>query len=127
MIYSGLIVSIYKNPTYVKSSNNGISERYNQALVICDNAPFEVDTEKLEKTKMPVIKIVKRVINGENIYNAKVIFDPDLDFSEYENKNSMAGGSFVYCSDSRFSGLIDFYGAVSLHDRYEGNYESFKY
>lgn len=31
----------------------------------------------------------------------------------------MAGGTFAYTSDSRFSALLPFYGAVSVHDRIE--------
>lgn len=36
-----------------------------------------------------------------------------------EHRNTMAGGTFAYTSDSRFSRLTGIYGAIAVHDRIE--------
>jgi hypothetical protein len=108
----GLIISVFKNPSYAECSNGGISSKYDQALVVGPDIPKIFDAGGL-----PMVRLVAGNLPG----TAKVI---PLEI----NPNAcgpMFGGAYVGCSDSRWCDAIEkicgnrFYGAVSLHDRFE--------
>lgn len=100
-----LTASIFKNSLYGTCSNGGISEKWQEVVI----AFVETEQEHLmigEKA-VPVVKIVRRNIGGEYVHLEPVA-----------PGSYMAGGSFVYCCDSRFSENVNRY-PVSLHDRQE--------
>ena len=105
----GLSVYIYKNPAFVGCSNNGVSSKFDTAIIVGEGIP-EIFTAAEGEC---VLHLVKGNLPG----TAKVI--------PYNTSGSMAGGAFVHTSDSRFSSAVSkicgfsFYGAVSLHDRFE--------
>lgn len=103
----GLIVSIYSNG--VNCSNGGISSRVNKAIIIGDDIPqlFEA------RDDMPAIKIIRRNIGGREYIHAEPVNPCPSNEIGY-----MAGGCFVYSSDSRFRQLICDY-PIALHDRSE--------
>jgi hypothetical protein len=59
------------------------------------------------------VRLVERWIGGRAVVHAEPIERPE------GMLGPMAGGTFIDTSDSRFSAAVGFYGAVSLHDRWE--------
>ena len=106
---TGLLVSVYKNPLYAGCANGGISETHDEVLLIDpdkDIGPFK------QKDDVPTVKIVRRVIMGEQYVHAEPINRPDQG-----NVGWIAGGCFVYTSDSRYGRAVGHNYPISLHDR----------
>ena len=104
----GLIVYILKNKGLGDCSNGGISSKHDEALLVFENGEAGIFEESDDR---PTIKLVKRMIWGEEYVHVEPI----------DNKKGggfMAGGCFVTSSDSRFSEFANRY-PVSLHDRQE--------
>jgi hypothetical protein len=103
----GLVCSVFKNPLYKGCSNGGISSRVDQVVLIGPGVP-----EIFEPTDdCPAVKLVRRDIGSKEYLHAESI-------EEWERENligPMAGGSYIYTSDSRFPNPYP----ISLHDRYE--------
>lgn len=57
----------------------------------------------------PEAELVRRYIGSRAAFFIRPLGRP----------GGMCGGTFASDSDSRFSALLPFYGAVSIHDRYE--------
>lgn len=57
-----LAVSIFENKRLGNSSNHGISEKFSEILLICDDGPYEVD---LENPPENLCIYVKRVLLGK--------------------------------------------------------------
>ena len=107
----GLIVEIYKNPMFKGCSNGGISGKVESVTIVGDGIPeiFEASDD------CPAVKIVRRnIFNGEYVH-AEPIEEPT-------EVGWMAGGAFIYSSDSRFRQHINQY-PISLHDRQETQQE----
>jgi len=108
MTNKGLICGIYESKEIGNCSNGGISSKYKDVLVIIegqDIGPFE------ESEDRPTVKIVKRIICGEEYIHAE---------PTSIKGGCMAGGCFIYSCDSRFMEAISSY-PISLHDRQEQN------
>ena len=111
-----LSVEIYKS-SYNCTLN--FSNNFQKFVIECPSG--NITKEHIEG--YGIIKIVKGNIDN----TAKAVF-VDIDGNEIHKSgcNRMAGGHFVYCSDSRFNELtaqiigIKTYAPVSLHDRFEG-------
>jgi len=95
---------------YADSTNGGISSRFNDLWVICDEGWREIDEKKPPEN---LVKVVKREICGRTIYHLEPYESP-------EYIGWMMGGNYAASSDSRFSALVGgMYGAVAIHDRQE--------
>jgi len=101
----GLLVKIVKE---YNCSNNGISARYDRAILV---GPEVAKVSDNLKGDLPIVRIENHY---KNYYRAVVVYDP----SGRETAHlcgGMFGGNFIYSSDSRFP----FDHPVKLHDRYE--------
>ena len=107
----GLTVYVYKHGGY-DGTLDGISGKAQMLTLTNVDGPF-APTEKC-----PAAKLVQGAFPGT------VVIKPDAPGDE--KKWWMAGGNFAATSDSRFWQAIEkiigarFYGAVAIHDRYEG-------
>lgn len=111
--HKGLLVSIYKNPSYAECSNGGVSQYNDKAILIGAGIP-EIFTAGEND-------LVLKLLPGNLAGTAKIV-------PLHQPKGisgPMFGGCFVSTSDSRFSEAVEkicghrFYGAVPLHDRFE--------
>lgn len=109
----GLHANVYKTGRFGRASdctNGGISGRCEQVTVVgIEGAEIFEPT-----TNSPAVKLVRRVIGGEAVIHAEPVEPPPAGSFGW-----MAGGNFIATSDGRFGRAVGFYGAVSLHDRYE--------
>lgn len=99
-----LWVNIYK-PHYGDSSNGGISSRFRDILLLCENGPVEVDMDNPPEN---LCKVVKRNLFGRDYYHVEPYARP-------VGVGWMYGGCIVCTSDSRFA--FDY--PLKLHDRCE--------
>lgn len=102
-----LSISVYRNPTYKGCSNGGITEQYNNLLLICDDGNTEVDESNPPHN---LVKIVTRQLFGRAYKHIEPYDAP-------EGVGWMAGGSLAYTSDGRFRKLSEY--PLSVHDRQE--------
>jgi len=106
----GLIVDIYTNESYKGCSNGGISEHHTRAILVGEGIPKLFGSDDF-----PRLKLNKGYIIGH-------VFAEPLEARMHEY---MAGGAFIYSSDSRFSEAVQLisggkiHGAVPIHDRKE--------
>jgi hypothetical protein len=102
-----LPVNVYRNKLYAGCSNNGISEKFDEVLVVCNSGNIEVDG-----TELNLCKVVKRKLFDRDVYHIQPVAKPDNYY--------MSGGAFAYSCDARFAELVGHqYGAISIHDRVE--------
>lgn len=110
-------VYVYRQADGSDTTNGGISSRYNRLLLICDNGFIEVDENNPPENlvKLVVREFPDMHFGFETVYHVEPVARPDSG-----NFGWMAGGNFVYSSDSRLSEMVDgMYGALSVHDRQE--------
>lgn len=106
----GLIVNIYRSSPHHDGSNDGISNRFDKALLVGEDIAL-ID----EANGLPIIQLKKGNIKGQ-------VMAYELD---KKKPHAMFGGAFIYTSDSRFKEAVkrisgmSCYGAIPLHDRYE--------
>jgi hypothetical protein len=110
---------IFKNDLYKSSSNKGISETFDEVVVVPEGETSD---------KPNAVRIVRRSIGSRTIFHAEPVNQP---------KNSvgpMSGGSYVALDGiistmypSFAAELEDFYGAINLHDRFETASEYISY
>lgn len=117
---SGLTASIYTDNQYrgtreatAPGKHSGCCTAFGivgEVTLVGDGFPelFE------ESDTAPAAILVRRMIGGKPVVHIEPL-NPPPGFSG----RPMAGGAFVETSDSRFGRAVGFYGAVSLHDRYE--------
>ena len=104
-------VSVYREARYKGSSVGGISEKFDELLLLHDRGNLEITGNEEN-----LCKAVYRKIYNRDVYHIEPV-----------NRNTQggwftAGGSFAYSSDTRFSELVGGqYGAISIHDRLEWN------
>lgn len=96
---------------YKGSSNGGISEKYDRLLVLCKDGFEEVD---LNNPPENLVVVVKRNMFGK----CSDYIEPYASLKK-GCVGWMFGGSYAESSDSRFSEMVGFYGAVAIHDRQE--------
>lgn len=105
-----LPVSVYRSSRIGDCTNGGISAKYDQLLVVCDDGFIDVDPANPPKN---LAEVVHRHLFGQDIYHIE----------PWENAKGagwMMGGNYAATSDSRFSKLCgNQYGAVAIHDRDE--------
>jgi hypothetical protein len=102
-----LSVSVYRNEQYKGCSMDGVSEKFNELLVLCKSGNVEVDG-----TEPNLCKVVRREIYDRVVYHIEPVANPGAWYS--------FGGAFAYSCDSRFAEMVGHqYGAISIHDRVE--------
>jgi hypothetical protein len=103
----GLICDVLRSSSYGDSTNGGVTARHNEVLLVGPgvDGPFEED-----EAKRPTLKLVRRNIFGRDYMHAE-----PLNQTEEGNVGWMAGGNFIYTSDSRFPNQYP----ISVHDRQE--------
>ena len=99
---------IYKS-RHGDSSNGGISSRYSEVLIECEDGYIEVDENNIPEN---FCKVVKRHFGGETYLHIEPYKDTDKGCVGW-----MAGGCFCFSSDSRFTRISQY--PLSLHDRQE--------
>ena len=115
-----LTVDVYRTPGFGDCTCNGISARFDRLALYCPDGPNEVDSEALPDNFA--------VLENRHLWGSRIV--PTIYPATVNEAGEvvkvdkwwMMGGNFAHTSDSRFYGLIegDFYGAVAIHDRYEG-------
>ena len=86
-------------------TNNGISSRYKEAYLICDDGNLEFEDYLIPANSFV---IEKRFLFGENHYSLK----PYISITD--GKWYMFGGNIGFSSDSRFGG-----NPLKIHDIHE--------
>ena len=104
-----LPIYVYRNNRLGDCTNGGISSKYNELLLICDKGYINIDENNPPEN---LVKMVERNMWGTTLYHIEPYAKP-------QHLGWMAGGNYAESSDSRFSDMINFYGAVSIHDRQE--------
>ena len=100
-----LPVSIFEDKRIGNCSNHGISERFREALLLCDEGFIDVD---LDNPPGNLVVYVKRTLWGEE-------HDFVRPYAEPKGAGWMNGGSIIWTCDSRFPGNHP----VCFHDRDE--------
>lgn len=101
-------LSVFRNSLYKGCSAGGISEKFEEVLIICDDGYIPVDMDNPPENLCTVIKVN---VGGE--YKFLVPFKP----CPKGLTGWMAGGAYASSSDSRFA-KISMY-PLSIHDRAE--------
>lgn len=105
-----LPVSVYRSSSLGDCTNGGVSARYDDLLVLCDDGYITVDLENPPKN---LVEVVHRNMWGRDLYH----IEP---YAAAKGAGWMMGGNYAATSDSRFSKLCGGqYGAVAIHDRDE--------
>jgi hypothetical protein len=102
----GLICTVFRAASFPDCTNGGISSRCDVVTLIGLGKKAEIFAATPER---PAVRLVKRTIYGKEYLHAEVLDRPK------GMVGPMAGGNFIYCSDSRFSSSYP----LSLHDRFE--------
>jgi hypothetical protein len=112
----GLIASVYRNTDITADcTNGGWSSRFTKVCIVNAEGPFEPTED------CPGVIVRKhRTMKSLNVVSVA---------DDEANKWTMAGGNFLHTSDSRLGELVrdllgaDYqysFGAISIHDRFEG-------
>lgn len=105
-VESCLTAEVYKNPLG-DCTNGGISaERRELYILSATKGPFEPEDIR------QCVYIEWREVMGETYINCKPAY--------CRKRWYMAGGNFLYTSDSRFREITKSKYPISIHDRYEG-------
>lgn len=100
-----LSVSIFEDKKIGNCSNHGISERYNEILLICEDGNVEIDEDNIPEN---LCKIVSSFWGGKEHKHIEPVAKPS-------GVGWMSGGCICYTSDARFDSDYP----LSLHDRTE--------
>lgn len=87
----------------VDCTNGGMTSRFNSFILVWDEAD---PPEEINGT--PVLELIEREIYGKRYLHSKPV-------CEGSGVGPMAGGNFIYSSDSRFPNDYP----ISVHDRWE--------
>ena len=113
-----LPINVYRTSRLGDCTNGGISSKFDELLIACDEGFIEIDPENVPENFALVE--MRRVFSTKvipTIYPASI---KDGKAVVRDGKWWMMGGNYGATSDSRFSRMIgDMYGAVAIHDRYE--------
>lgn len=102
-----LPISIFKDSKIGDCSNNGISSRYTEVLLICDEGFINIDENNPPEN---LVKLVTRNLFGREHKHIEPVARPT-------GVGWMSGGSLVYSCDSRFRRMSEY--PLCLHDRQE--------
>ena len=106
-IESGLPAYVLKSSDLGDCTNGGISSARKELYIMTEGKyPFEPDDLR------QCVGIEFRDCCGETYVDAKPLYFP--------RRRYMAGGNFLYTSDSRYKEITGISYPVSIHDRYEG-------
>ena len=104
---NALSISVYRNNLYRGCSNNGVSENFNELLLICEDGNTTIDeTNKPEN----LVVLVTRKIGGREYKHIEPYQDTKTIWY-------MAGGAIGYSCDSRFRAISEY--PLQIHDRME--------
>ncbi len=103
-----LPINVYKD-RHGDCSNGGITSRYTQLLLICDEGFVDIDENDPPEN---LVKIVTRNIFGEQYKHIEPVAKTDAGCIGW-----MDGGCIGYSCDSRFSRMTRY--PLSIHDRQE--------
>ncbi len=103
-----LPIYVYKTNRLGDCTNGGISSKYDTLLLICEHGYIDIDENNPPEN---LVKMVRREMCG-GIYHIEPYARP-------QHLGWMAGGNYAETSDSRFRDMVNFYGAVAIHDRQE--------
>ena len=98
-----LSARIFKDRGLGSCSNGGISERYNEVLVQCDDGNIEIDLDNPPEN----FCIISEIMGHKYV----------RPYAKPTQIGWMAGGTIVYTCDSRFRHMSEY--PLSLHDRQE--------
>lgn len=104
-----LPISIFTDKRIGNCSNNGISARYDEVLLIHPQGFIKIDEENPPEN---LVKLVVREIRGKEYKHLEPMFRPAPGCVGW-----MFGGDYAGCSDSRFRELSDY--PLPIHDRQE--------
>ena len=107
-IESCLTARVLRDSGFGDCTNGGISA-YARELYILSKTKGPFEPEDIREC----VKLEFREIAGERYVNAKPVYFPGRWY--------MAGGNFLYSSDSRYKELTGISYPISVHDRYEGS------
>lgn len=110
MIAKALPVNIYKHKGD-DCSNGGISSRYNEILLLCEDGFINVDMDNPPEN---LCKVVKRKLWDKVYVHIEPVRESAKDRTHY-----MYGGCIVSTSDSRFEKATGVDYPINLHDRTE--------
>lgn len=102
-----LSIEVYKDGSGYDCTNGGISSKYKDLLLICDDGDIEIDENNLPEN---LVKIVKRNLFGNTYLHIEPVARPT-------GIGWMAGGNIASTCDSRFRRLSPY--PLSIHDRQE--------
>lgn len=106
LIMRALSINIYKHKNR-DCSNNGLSSRYNELLLICEEGNIDIDENNPPEN---LVKLVSRHLFGRDYLHIEPVAKPG-------GAGWMSGGCVVYSCDSRFRRMSEY--PLSLHDRDE--------
>lgn len=102
-----LPICVYKNARDCDCTNGGISSRYNELLLVCEDGYITIDENDLPEN---LVKIVTRNLFGREYKHIEPYARPT-------ELGWMAGGNIAYSCDSRFREISQY--PLSIHDRQE--------
>lgn len=102
----GMTVRVFRDVTFGDCSNRGISSWTNKVTLIGPGVPEMYEPDE----NAPGVVLVERTIGDKPYIHAEPIDRPDEGCVGW-----MAGGTFLYTTDSRFPSRYP----ISLHDRQE--------
>ena len=104
-----LRVHVYSNRKFKGCSNNGISEKYDNILLLCDDGNIEVNMDNPPEN---LCKTVVRRIGVKEYQHIEPVAVIDKGCVGW-----MSGGSYAGSCDERFRRISDY--PLSIHDRQE--------
>jgi len=102
----GISLTVYSNPKYRGCANGGISEKFDELLVVCKDGWIDIKGDEAN-----LVHVVHRNIYGKDVWHLAPMDD--------DKKHYSFGGNYGSSSDSRFSAMHGIYGALAIHDRRE--------
>ena len=104
--YKGLLVTVYKMPD-CDCTNKGMSHDKTQLILIGEGIP-----EIFEGDETNTVVLVERNLKS---FDGKYLHVEPVNYDNDHKPWFMAGGNFIYTSDSRFPNKYP----ISIHDRVE--------
>lgn len=90
-------------------TNGGISAKYDQLLLVCEDGVVEIDENNPPEN---LVKVVTRQLFGREYKHIEPVSRP-----KDGNIGWMYGGNIASCSDSRFHDISEY--PLCIHDRQE--------
>lgn len=104
-----IMVDIYESKSIGNCSNNGISARFRNVLILHEDGWIDVDENNPPEN---LCKVVTRYLRGVEYKHLEPVARPT-------GCGWMSGGAVCYSCDSRFRDISDY--PLCLHDRQESN------